>query len=785
MGLAKRFIARYIFSEDLTLEARILNMVICLGFGAVIVASIARIIAQASSVALIAMAVMLFCVTLAFILVNRYKLHAVAVPFALVIIGDVLFPILFFTNGGMASGLPAYYVMVIVLIFVLCRGSVRAILLVVQIVGILLCCLMGIQPNPLIPVAPLTPFQLFVDVIQSVIVAGIFVGLIALFQRRIYDREKIRADQALEFIQRGSRMRETTNKVATMLLSADSEKTEETLHESLMILAQSFNVDFVHIWHEVSADVNAQDFATQEFLVFGLYDGYPSLQEGDLEGEQALQLRYPLTPEIRAMLTHIDELEVVRSSTLEPAVELHAYLQRLGINAFILIPVITPNGLWGLVSFSQKNEDWDFSANEIDIMRSASMLLVNAIVRRDTFADLVLAREQALISSQAKSAFLANMSHEIRTPMNAIIGMTNLALHAPDSETKDQRILKIKEASSHLLGVINDILDMSKIEAGKLELNSAPFSFKAMVSRILSMMSFRTDQRSQELTCTVDPQIPDHLYGDDQRIVQIITNLLANASKFSPDGGRIALSFESVENDGKFCTFRCSVTDNGIGIASEAQARLFDSFEQADSSTSRRYGGTGLGLAISKSLVEAMGGRIMVSSTPGEGSTFTFTIKVRRDMDSMQKQGEPYEETKTVADLLAGVEDLDYSQYTALVAEDVEVNYEILSALLEPTGIHLEWAVNGESAVCLFKQNPERYDLIFMDLQMPEKNGFEATREIRQSNLPRAQSVPIIAMTANVFQEDIDQCYSCGMNGHIGKPLDFTQVMVSLKRNLS
>jgi CheY-like chemotaxis protein/nitrogen-specific signal transduction histidine kinase len=419
-------------------------------------------------------------------------------------------------------------------------------------------------------------------------------------------------------------------------------------------------------------------------------------------------------------------------------------------------------------------------------MRSASMLVASAITRQETVDDLVKARELALVGSQAKSAFLANMSHEIRTPMNAIIGMTNLALATDNLEQKTQRIGKIKEASSHLIGIINDILDMSKIEAGKLELYPTSFSFKSMVDRIVSMMSFRFAERDQTLAFAIDPQIPDRLVGDDQRIAQVITNLLSNATKFTPDGGRVSLEFAFVKERGDICTIRCSVTDNGIGIAPDQQARLFDSFEQADSSTSRRYGGTGLGLAISKSIVEKMNGVFAVSSLPGEGSTFAFTFDVRRDTDPARsyERDDAYGGAETLSGILAELKDTDFSDSVALIAEDVDVNFEILVALLEPTGITLDWAKNGTEAVRMFEGDPERYAIILMDLQMPEKNGFEATREIRTSGVPTALTVPIIAMTANVFQDDIDRCHECGMNGHLGKPLDFAQVVNTLRKHL-
>jgi CheY-like chemotaxis protein len=326
---------------------------------------------------------------------------------------------------------------------------------------------------------------------------------------------------------------------------------------------------------------------------------------------------------------------------------------------------------------------------------------------------------------------------------------------------------------------------MSKIEAGKLELYPTSFSFKAMANRIVSMMSFRTEEREQSLVLSTDPQIPDRLIADDQRITQVITNLLSNANKFTPEGGRIELDFKLLEETEDRCMIRCSVKDNGIGIALDQQARLFGSFEQADSSTSRRYGGTGLGLAISKSIVEKMGGSIWVDSEPGEGSTFMFSFEVQRDNSSPQRHAPgDGDEVAATPGIPAEIQDSDLSRFVALVAEDVDVNFEILAVLLEATNITLDWAHDGTEAVRMFENDPGRYDIIFMDLQMPEKNGFEATREIRASGLPNAQTVPIIAMTANVFQEDIDQCRACGMDGHLGKPLDFAQVANTLRKHL-
>ena len=397
-----------------------------------------------------------------------------------------------------------------------------------------------------------------------------------------------------------------------------------------------------------------------------------------------------------------------------------------------------------------------------------------------TSAELETALEKARAASLAKSNFLSNMSHEIRTPMNAIIGMTMIGKSASNIEKKDYAFDKIDGASNHLLGVINDILDMSKIEAGKFELSIAEFDFEKTIQKVINVVSFRVDEKQHQLTVNIDPDIPQILIGDDQRLTQVITNLLTNAIKFTPAQGSIRVNTRFIGEEDGLLTIQIDVTDSGIGISPEQQLRVFSSFEQAESNTSRKFGGTGLGLPISRQIVELMGGRIWIESELGCGSTFAFTIKVRRG------------EKTSVSHQLSGLDKTDSRQTDRksfrgchlLLAEDVEINREIVMALLEPAELEIDCAVNGKMAVQMFGGNPDKYDLIFMDLQMPEMDGFEATRRIRGIDAPKAREIPIIAMTANVFREDIEKCREAGMNDHIGKPLDFEEVLEKLKMYL-
>jgi signal transduction histidine kinase/CheY-like chemotaxis protein len=507
--------------------------------------------------------------------------------------------------------------------------------------------------------------------------------------------------------------------------------------------------------------------------------------------------------------------------------------------------------------------------------------------------------------SRHKSAFLANMSHEIRTPMNAIIGMTTIGKTADNIERKDYCFNKIEDASNHLLGVINDILDMSKIEANKFDLAPVEFSFEKMLQRVVNVVNFRVDERHQKFTVHIDKKIPRFLIGDDHRIAQVITNLLGNAVKFTAEYGSIVLDTRFIGEENGFCTLQISVSDTGIGLSEEQKSRIFMSFEQAESSTTRKYGGTGLGLAISRSIVEMMGGKIWVDSEVNKGSTFTFTIRVQRGAQIYEGLLEPDISLKNVRVLavdddrdildyfveiaegfglsccdtaISGEEALglvvrngDYHIYFVdwrmpimdgiqlaaelkkratsksvvimisaaewtsieseavkagvdkflskplfpsdimdvikecmslgreqmgeaqnnidgifagrhvLLVEDVDINREIVQALLEPTQIKIDCAENGVEAVRMFAEAPGKYDIILMDLQMPEMDGYEATRQIRAMKNPAAKIVRIIAMTANVFRDDIERCLEAGMDNHIGKPVDFHEVVEKLR----
>lgn len=378
-------------------------------------------------------------------------------------------------------------------------------------------------------------------------------------------------------------------------------------------------------------------------------------------------------------------------------------------------------------------------------------------------------------ASREKSEFLSRMSHEIRTPLNGIIGMIEIAKMVPDDREKQVDCLQKMELSSrYLLALINDILDMSRIESGKVELEEGIFDLKSVFAHIYAMLQQKAEARSITFQCDCDGLPQTVVLGDDVRLTQILMNLLSNALKFTPPNGRVTLEARQLDLNNQLLVLEFTVTDTGVGISEEFKKRIFQPFEQAEAGTVRQYGGTGLGLAISSSLVNMMGGTISVNSNPGQGSQFMVSLPFRlpseEEMEAFNATNcSPGEEKKEAA--------CDLSGARILMAEDNDINAEIVMTILKMYGASVEWVQNGQEAVNAFTHSPEKYTLILMDIQMPVKNGLEATREIRELSQPGQRAIPIVALSANAFTEDINAALEGGMDAYLPKPIETEKLL--------
>ena len=510
--------------------------------------------------------------------------------------------------------------------------------------------------------------------------------------------------------------------------------------------------------------------------VIRLFDasGQMRVVEGMNLGGQAMALFDALA----VANVRLRDVLVVSDLAARATLEVKEYLAKRGLCMYLGVPLVVNEVCLGVLSIATRQKI-DFSDEEIDLFRliagQAAMAIHNAKVYQNLHeqkAAIEKAKEIEAVAA-AKARFLAMMSHEIRTPLNAVIGLTEILRHSTLTEDQRKMTETIGESGSGLLHVINDILDFSKLEANKVAIELVEFDLLELVSGTVNILSAQAKAKGITLTLAIAAGVPRSISADGGRLRQILLNLLGNAIKFT-DQGEIAVGVEVAEENNDGLLIRFSVTDQGIGISAEAQARLFQPFSQADSSTTRKFGGTGLGLAISKQLAELMGGSMNVESTEGKGSRFWFTVFTARGKP-------PAAQAKILGDGLPGGANKINGDMRILLVEDNPVNQMVALRLLELLGFHADVVNDGAEAVDAAQC--QRYDLLLMDCQMPNMDGYQATAEIRRREADSGRRTRIVAMTANAMSDDREKCLEAGMDDYIAKPIQLKTLRTALERN--
>jgi two-component system, sensor histidine kinase len=459
-------------------------------------------------------------------------------------------------------------------------------------------------------------------------------------------------------------------------------------------------------------------------------------------------------------------------------------IKRLDIKTVLQVPIRLHGAVVGYVRAWTCGRTTNWKSGELMVAASIAQLTALVLERQNRMRiesrlrHANIAAEQA---SRAKSQFLANMSHEIRTPMNGVFGMTDLLLQTPLSQRQSQIIGTIQQSTTALLTIINDILDLSRIEAGRVELEQKPFHLRGCVEGALALFVEEARRKKLALNLTIDRTCPEWLLGDATRLRQVCVNLLSNALKFTHQGA-VSLHVDPIEDNGERASLKFTLRDTGIGIDPNVQQRLFHPFAQADGSITRRFGGTGLGLSISRSLIEMMGGTVALDSAPGAGTTITFTV-------SLERVKAPAVAESSAASLTAWFAGPDQSGPVVrrrfggrvLVAEDNPVNQEVTRELVGALGCAVVCVENGEEALVALAN--EQFDLVLMDCQMPVMDGLTATRQIRSMEASAGRPpIKIVAVTANAFAEDRQACLDAGMDGYLSKPFTGAQLDETLQR---
>lgn len=567
------------------------------------------------------------------------------------------------------------------------------------------------------------------------------------------------ANSTAQLLQIQNKLRRAVNQISLTLSESKQENFHHTIRQTLKIYGECTGAAVVSIWR-CGTDKEQKLIATP-------YSVYSFVEDTDVtEGGFVLDVCKYLPEWASEPRSDINTTEFGLNQELR-VLRIMRYCKSL-----LLMPISVQGTFWGFIAFEHNDSGYLYSDAERDILRTGGMLIASSVIREEINENLIEARKNAEAGARAKSDFLSRMSHEIRTPINAIIGMTELSRNNTDPQKAHHYIDVIDTSSRQLLGIINDVLDMSKIDANKLEIANSEFDFADMLHHVVNVIQVKLDEKKLVFKLDFPHTFTRAVISDRLRLSQVLINLLSNAVKFTPEKGTIILKIRETLVNNNRSHLRLEVEDSGVGIAPEYLETVFQAFIQVDGGNTRQYGGAGLGLAICRQLITLMGGKIWAESDLGSGARFIAELDVEWGQTIKHEADTAKKSNST---------EYDWSDKTILLADDVDINREIVAGMLEDTRIVIEYAENGQHAVEMYKAASEKYSLIFMDVQMPVLDGYAATSQIRASGLRGAETIPIIAMTANAFKEDVQASLDAGMNGHIAKPISVQEIFSVMK----
>ncbi|MDR3308186.1 MAG: response regulator, partial [Coriobacteriales bacterium] len=574
-------------------------------------------------------------------------------------------------------------------------------------------------------------------------------------------------NEAVTALERQTQLLQTTNETASLLLVSEVNGFEDTLAEGMEMLARCINADFIGIWENFERDGKlyyhrSYRWMRDEGLLKDTQDSIEEFCYGDL------------MPEWAAMIC---AGQTVSGPISTLGADVQEQLGPLGILSMLDIPLFVNGSFWGFVSIDDYHLEREFLEDEVNILRSGSLLIANAILRNKMSKNLIEAREEAVSNAVAKGDFLANMSHEMRTPLNAIIGLCEVMLDNSQAggETRGN-LEKVYDSGMTLLSLVNDILDISKIDSGKFELVPVEYDTASLINDTVTLNSVRIGSKPIEFRLDVQKTLPHRLFGDELRIRQICNNLLSNAFKYTREGFVEWQIASTGEGDNVWLIL--SVTDSGIGIRQNDIEKLFSDYNQVDTKSNRKVEGTGLGLAITKRLVEMMDGTITLESKYGKGST--FTVRIRQKFvteiplgEKLVEQLKDFGYSKHKRDRSAKLVRAHLPYAKVLVVDDVTTNLDVAKGMLKPYGMLVDCVTSGQEAIDLIREEKARYNAIFMDHMMPGMDGITATKAIHEGiGTEYAHNIPVIALTANAIVGNEEMFLNNGFQAFLSKPID-------------